>query len=171
MTTGSAQLMATMGLAMLAAQLHRRYAARSRLRRAAAELEPLGSELGLDYYPPAYLHGLGALRGRYRGRQLNIDPEARAIVLRFEGSPRVALTTYAVDTPAAHDMVSAQCRDRAFDAVWKTRRAAPDLAEALAEGRPAERAIALEPSFQLAKNNLAWSRQQQQKASQSHASR
>lgn len=128
-----AQLCGLMGAGAIVGQVVKQASIRARQRRAVAEFEPLAGELGLSYFPPSSARGQGAIRGVYQGRQVDIDPDdAVAIAVRFTSSPRVELNTEALEEPAPDDMVGVQANDKEFERFWRTRRAAPALAERLA---------------------------------------
>jgi len=108
-------------------------------RRAVTGLADVARELGLEHVPSGYPTAQGALRGKYCGYRVNIDPdEARTIHVRFEGQPRVDLRSYRIDMPVPHDMRDVESEDEAFNRYWRTRRASPELADTLFERASAD---------------------------------
>src|ERR1051325_2882977 len=98
------QLSSLLGVVAIVITLVVHLRRRNVFRRAVQGLSGLARELGLEHVPSGYSKAQGALRGKYLGYAVNVDPdEARAIHVRFSDQPRIDMRSYRIDMPVPHD--------------------------------------------------------------------
>lgn len=101
-------------------------------RRATQEFPVLARELGLEFRPPSEPDRIGALRGKYQGHDVFVDPDERPrVIVYFDPAPAVVLRTYEHEKRAPNGMVRFETRNPGIDRFFKDSYASPAGAERL----------------------------------------
>jgi hypothetical protein len=110
---------------------------------ATRDLPSLAAELGLTHVAPRYNGAQGQLRGTFQGRSVIVDPDdRRRLLVRFNVAPPVDLRRAPPESAPRRGWVLVHSKSRAFNSFFRTRVAAPELAEALAQHSAVEPLLA-----------------------------